>query len=363
MEDPWSWATVVLLGFVSLFFIMKLFSYLQPKPNLPPSPMALLVIGHFHLIGYRVHRSFHKLSAILGPLFHVRLGSVPFIVASDAATARELLREHEQCFIDRKTAETISRLSYKGRSFVFAPYGNYWRFMKKLCVTEALGAGKLKELQWVRKAEVRRFLGLLYEKAERREEVDVRAALMRLRNNVIGEMTMGRRFWETDGEADQVMNIAEETMAVMGTPNVADFVGLCKNIDPQQLRRRAEKVKCRFDNLMERILAEEEAGRQENSAKTATAGAFRCLLQVLLDIEISEGRGEKRMTREDIKSLSHVTTGITPDLFSFPPGFHGPPCSPISHSNFLHFRFLPCRVSSWARQTRRPSQWNGPWRS
>ncbi|CAA7409531.1 unnamed protein product [Spirodela intermedia] len=239
MKGLFSWATVVLLGFVSLFFIMKLFSYFQPKPSLPPSPMALPVIGHFHLIGYRVHQSFHKLSAILRPLFHVMLGSVPFIVASDAAAARDILREHEKCFVDRKTAETITRTGSK--------------------------------------EEARRFLGLLYEKAERRQEVDDGAALKRLSNNVICQMTMGRSC-ETDGEADQMMKIVEEAMAVMGTPNMADF----------QLRRRADEVHCSFDNLMERILVGEEAARKENSVKTAVAGAARSLLQVLLDIPISE---------------------------------------------------------------------------
>ncbi|CAA6675464.1 unnamed protein product [Spirodela intermedia] len=124
--------------------------------------------------------------------------------------------------------------------------------------------------------------------------------------NVICQMTVGRSFCQTDGEVNQMMNIVEETMTVMGTPNVADFVGFCGNIDLQQLRRRADKVHCSFDNLMERILVEEENARKENPPKTAAAGAARCLLQVLLDIHISEeGSTEKRMTREHIKSLIH----------------------------------------------------------
>ncbi|CAA6672320.1 unnamed protein product [Spirodela intermedia] len=297
MEELPSWASIVLTGFFSLIFILKLFVHLQP----PPSPMALPVIGHLHLIGYRVHQSFHKLSAILRPLLHVMLGSVPFIVASDAAAARDILREHEKCFVDRKAAETITRLTYEGRSFVFSPYGDYWRFMKKL------------ELQWIRKEEVRKLLGLLYEKAERRQDVDFGAALKSLSNNVICQMTV-----------NQMMNIVEETMTVMGTPNVADFVGFCGNIDLQQLRRRADKVHCSFDNLMERILVEEENARKENPPKTAAAGAARCL-QVLLDIHISkEGSTEKRMTREHINSLIHVTTRAktTTILFSFLSGFH-----------------------------------------
>ncbi|CAA6672350.1 unnamed protein product [Spirodela intermedia] len=272
MEDLRSWATAVLLGFFSLF-IMKLFAYHQIKPILPPSPMAFPLLGHLHLIGSNVHQSLHKLSTGLGPLFHIRLGSVPLLVASDAATARELLRDHEHSFPD---------------SFLFAPYSDYWWFMKKLCLSELLGGRRLVQLQWVRQDEIGRFLEMLRQKAERREEVDVGAELTRLTNNVICGMTMGRRCSGTDGEAEQVRRIVKETM---------------EKLDLQHLKARYENVHRRFDSLMERIL-EEEVLRTKESGKIGADGAVRYLLRVLLDIAEDEG-AKMRLTRDNIKGFIH----------------------------------------------------------
>ncbi|CAA7409534.1 unnamed protein product [Spirodela intermedia] len=302
MEDLRSWATAVLLGFFSLF-IMKLFAYHQIKPILPPSPMAFPLLGHLHLIGSNVHQSLHKLSTGLGPLFHIRLGSVPLLVASDAATARELLRDHEHSFPDRPSSEAITHLTYGGDSFLFAPYSDYWWFMKKLCLSELLGGRRLVQLQWVRQDEIGRFLEMLRQKAERREEVDVGAELTRLTNNVICGMTMGRRCSGTDGEAEQVRRIVKETMEVMGTPNVSDFVGICKKLDLQHLKARYENVHRRFDSLMERIL-EEEVLRTKESGKIGADGAVRYLLRVLLDIAEDEG-AKMRLTRDNIKGFIH----------------------------------------------------------
>ncbi|CAA6658524.1 unnamed protein product [Spirodela intermedia] len=237
--------------------------------------------------------SLYRLSTGLGPLFHIRLGSVPLLVASDAATARELLRDHELFFSDRQSSKAISHLTYGGRSFLFAPYGDYWRFMKKLCMSELLGGRMLEQLQGVRRDEIGTLLEMLQQKAERGEKMDVGAALTRLTNNVICGMTM-----------EGVKRMVKETVALIGTPNVADYVGICNNLDLQHLKSRYEDVHRRFDSLMERILKEEDALRTKKSGKTGADGVFRGLLHVLLDISEDEG-AEMRLSRENIKSFIH----------------------------------------------------------
>ncbi|CAB4278622.1 unnamed protein product [Prunus armeniaca] len=64
------------------------------------------------------------------------------------------------------------------------PYGDYWRFMKKLCMTE-LVSPKQERSHAIRHAEVAKFLRKMLGSATRKEMVDVGAELMRLTNNSI----------------------------------------------------------------------------------------------------------------------------------------------------------------------------------
>ncbi|TQD84747.1 hypothetical protein C1H46_029673 [Malus baccata] len=80
-----------LLFLFSVLFIIYL--VLRPaftsksETLLTPSPFALPIIGHFHLIGPLIHRSFYNLSLRFGPLFSIRLGSIPGIVAKKAESS------------------------------------------------------------------------------------------------------------------------------------------------------------------------------------------------------------------------------------------------------------------------------------
>ncbi|XLS61083.1 hypothetical protein HN51_015311, partial [Arachis hypogaea] len=57
--------------------------------------------------------------------------------------------------------------------FVFAPYGSYWKFMKKVCMLELLGGKMLLQLLHVRQQERKRFLSDLAKKGLASETVDI----------------------------------------------------------------------------------------------------------------------------------------------------------------------------------------------
>ncbi|KAF2307817.1 hypothetical protein GH714_032069 [Hevea brasiliensis] len=59
----------------------------------------------------------------------------------------------------------VDYLTYGSADFSFAPYGPYWKFMKKICVSELLGGRILDQFLPVRHEEIRRFLHLMLKKA------------------------------------------------------------------------------------------------------------------------------------------------------------------------------------------------------
>ena len=122
--------------------------------NPPPGPWRLPVIGSLHhLVGALPHRAMRDLARRHGPLMLLRLGELPVVVASSPDAAREVMRTHDAAFATRPRTATLRELSRDGLGVAFAPHGEHWRQLRKLCVTELLSARRVRSLRRGREAE------------------------------------------------------------------------------------------------------------------------------------------------------------------------------------------------------------------
>ncbi|CAL5356690.1 hypothetical protein CsSME_00046012 [Camellia sinensis var. sinensis] len=297
-------------GYIILFLIwltsiilLRAFFRNRATSHLPPSPLALPIIGHLHLLAPIPHQALHKLSTRYGPLIHIFLGSVPCLVASSPETAKELLRTHETSFSNRPLMAAVDYLTYGSQDFSFAPYGPYWKFMKKLCMSELLGGRTLDQLLPVRHDEIKRFIELLLRKAKAGEVVDVGGELVRVTNNVISRMIMSERCSEDEDEAGEVRKLIQETAELTGKFNLSDFIWFCKNLDLQGFRKRLKDVRDRFDEMMERIIKEHQDSRKKKKKENCDGDdTVKDLLHILLDISEDEN-SEIRLSKENIKAF------------------------------------------------------------
>ncbi|THG08608.1 cytochrome P450 93A3-like [Camellia sinensis] len=297
-------------GYIILFLIwltsiilLRAFFRNRATSHLPPSPLALPIIGHLHLLAPIPHQALHKLSTRYGPLIHIFLGSVPCLVASSPETAKELLRTHETSFSNRPLMTAVDYLTYGSQDFSFAPYGPYWKFMKKLCMSELLGGRTLDQLLPVRHDEIKRFIELLLRKAKAGEVVDVGGELVRVTNNVISRMIMSERCSEDEDEAGEVRKLIQETAELTGKFNLSDFIWFCKNLDLQGFRKRLKDVRDRFDEMMERIIKEHQDSRKKKKKENCDGDdTVKDLLHILLDISEDEN-SEIRLSKENIKAF------------------------------------------------------------
>ncbi|KAI9077316.1 hypothetical protein K1719_040760 [Acacia pycnantha] len=150
----------------STILVRSTFSIKQPKTRLPPSPLALPIIGHFLLLRPPVHQALHKLSSRYGPIFRIYLGSVPLFIVSSSKIAREILKTHEISFCNYPGSSAVRYLTYNAADFSFVPYGTYWKFMKKLCMSELLNGCMLDRLLPARQEEIHHFLQVILKKAQ-----------------------------------------------------------------------------------------------------------------------------------------------------------------------------------------------------
>ncbi|XP_008240968.1 PREDICTED: cytochrome P450 93A3-like [Prunus mume] len=292
----------IILFLVSVVLVRTILTKIQNKPRLPPSPMALPVIGHLHLLAPIPHQAFHKLSSRYGSLIHIFLGSVPCLVASSPDMAKEFLKTHEGSFSSRPSMAVVDYLAYGSSDFAFAPYGPYWRFMKKLCVSELLGGRTLDQLLPVRREELTSFVQLIRKKAKAAEAVDVGAALMTITNNIITRMTMGQSWSKNERDADVVRKVVKATAELKGRLNLSDLIWFCKNLDLQGFGKRVKELRDTFNTMMERVIEEHQEARKKRKELGEGGDGVKDLLDILLDISEDE-TSEFRLSRINIKAF------------------------------------------------------------
>ncbi|WVZ77583.1 hypothetical protein U9M48_025436 [Paspalum notatum var. saurae] len=152
---------LLLLLLVPLFFLLSTRRRAPNAQRLPPGPWALPVIGHLHHLAARglPHRAMRDLARRHGPhLMLLRFGEVPVVVASSPAAAREVMRTHDAAFASRPMSP-MSRLWFQGADgILFAPCGDAWRQLRRVCTQELLSARRVQAFRPVREDELRRLL-------------------------------------------------------------------------------------------------------------------------------------------------------------------------------------------------------------
>ncbi|KAL6141920.1 hypothetical protein ACLB2K_060206 [Fragaria x ananassa] len=105
----------------------KVQGWVSTVPSISSALTSTVPSMGFHLLSPHIHRSFHDLSLRFGPIFTLRLGSVPCIVVTSPELAKEFLKTLMLSFINRSETTAVEKMTYNA-SFAFAPYGNYWKF-------------------------------------------------------------------------------------------------------------------------------------------------------------------------------------------------------------------------------------------
>ncbi|XP_026397406.1 cytochrome P450 71B37-like [Papaver somniferum] len=94
------------------------------------------------------------LSKIYGPVMYLQYGRVPTVVISSVEAAEQVLKTQDAEFCNRLRLARRKRLSYNYVDMVFAPYGEYWREIRKVCVLELLSAKRVQSFKAVRAEEI-----------------------------------------------------------------------------------------------------------------------------------------------------------------------------------------------------------------
>ncbi|KAF3523067.1 hypothetical protein F2Q69_00046679 [Brassica cretica] len=288
----------IFLWLLTRFCLSAFFFKKQKDYNLPPSPPSLPVIGHLHhLLSVPSHKSFQKVSSKYGPLLHLRAFNISIVLVSSGSMAHEVLRTHGLNFAtrDREVPIMEKSLLFGSFGFVSAPYGDYWKFMKKLLVTRLLGSHSLERTRLIRGEELKTFRAMLFDKAAKSEAVDVGEEMMKLTNNSICRMIMGRKCSEENGEAEQIRSLVTKSLGLVRKFLIASTVGrLLKKVGISLFEKEIMEVSERYDELLEKIIKEHEENPNQKED--------RDMMDVLLGV-CADDNAEFKISRNQIKAL------------------------------------------------------------
>lgn len=192
--------------------------------------------------------------------------------------------------------------------------------MKKLSSNELLGSRTVNAFISVREKEYRRLLRVLADKSEAGEAVNVTEELLKLTNNIISQMMLGR--------AEEARAVIREVAQIFGEFNVSDYIWFFKHLDLQGFGKRIEDIHRRFDALVEKIITEREDLRKKKEngeiERDDREHQQKDFMDILLDFSEDEN-SEIKLTRAHIKALIVVRFSNQMESFyclhSFSPSF------------------------------------------
>uniref|UniRef100_A0A0E0LDW1 CUE domain-containing protein n=1 Tax=Oryza punctata TaxID=4537 RepID=A0A0E0LDW1_ORYPU len=312
MEQYLFLATVLIL---SLAFVK-----LRPRnngENPPPGPWQLPVIGSLHhLTGALPHRALRDLARCHGELMLLRLGELPVVVASSPAAAREVMRTHDAAFATRPQTATLRALTRDGLGVAFAPQGEHWRCLRKLCVTELLGARRVRCLRGGREAEAAFLVASVASMSASTttsEPVNVSSLVARYVTDAVVRAVVGDRISDRDAFLERL----EEGVKVAAGFTLADVFPSSRLARALSgAARRAEAHSREMTRLMDGVI-EEHCQRRAAAAAGWPDEEDEDLLDVLLRIQKDGGlqihldMGTIRVVIIDLFSAGSETTGTT----------------------------------------------------
>ncbi|GJN13281.1 hypothetical protein PR202_ga31634 [Eleusine coracana subsp. coracana] len=270
-----------------------------------PSPRGLPLIGNLHQLGALPHNNLAALAAKhAAPLMLLRLGSVPALVVSTADAARAAFRgTNDRAMSGRPAPIAAARLSYGLRNISFAPPEAFWRAARRACLSELLGAPRVRGFRGVREDEAAALVAAIADGAGTGSPVNLSEKLMATSNRIVRRVAFG-----DDSEAGvEVRAVLEETQKLLGAFFVADYVPWLGWLDALRgVRMRLEKNFHDLDAFYERVIEEHINKRGEISNKKEEED----LVDVLLHLH-----GDPA-TRSTFSSRDHIKGTLTDMLIA-----------------------------------------------
>ncbi|KAL3517325.1 hypothetical protein ACH5RR_024227 [Cinchona calisaya] len=246
-----------------------------------PGPRGLPFIGSMDLMVGLAH---HKIAAMAVAcqakrLMALSLGETRVIVTCNPDVAKEMLNSSD--FADRPVKESAYSLMFN-RAIGFAPYGVYWRTLRRIAATHLFCPKQIKGSEAQRFEIASQMVEMMMSRGGGGGENEVRVRdLLKLAslNNMMCSV-FGRKYRVQDKSewTDELRKLVDEGYQLLGIFNWSDHLPWLADFDLQKVRFRCSQLVPKVNLYVSRIIDEHKAARQRSDYE-------RDFVDVLLNLQ------------------------------------------------------------------------------
>lgn len=259
-----------------------------------PGPSGLPILGLvFAFTSSLTHRTLGKLATTFNatPLMAFSVGLTRFVISSHPETAKEIL--NSSAFADRPVKESAYELLFH-RAMGFAPYGEYWRNLRRISATHLFSPKRISSFGGFREKIGLKMVDQVSSSMDRNDVVEVKKLLHFASLNNVMMSVFGKSYDDFGddgchggggggGDGVELEKLVSEGYELLGIFNWSDHFPVVSWFDFQGVRKRCRELVSRVNVFVEAIINEHRERRSVNGGATAVHdGDF---VDDLLDLE------------------------------------------------------------------------------
>lgn len=192
------------------------------------------------------------------------LGDTRVIVTCNPDVAKEIL--NSPVFADRPVKESAYSLMFN-RAIGFAPYGVYWRTLRKIASNHLFSPKQIKRSETQRRVIANQIVKCLEKQSSSNEGLCFARDLIKTAslNNMMCSV-FGKEY-ELEHEHDEVnglRGLVEEGYDLLGTLNWTDHLPWLSEFDPQRIRSRCSNLVPKVNRFVNRIISDHRAQTRDS---------------------------------------------------------------------------------------------------
>ena len=291
---------VLLVLMLILYLFWRNVAIFFEKSCIPEPSGSWPLIGHLHLLGGKetLCKKLGALADKYGPLYSLKLGSRRVLVVSSWEIAKDCLANNDRTLATRANIAAGRHIGYNNAIFALAPYGEYWRNIRKIATVELLSSHRLEKLKHIRFSEMNLFVKELFElcaqnSAENCAQVTMNEVLERLTFNINLKMQVGKRFSTSsyaqgNSESWRYKKAIKQALYLSGIFVLADALPWLEWLDIQGHVRSMKKTAKELDSIIS-VWLDDHLRRKRESQGTCESDFMDVMLANLPEDVVISG--------------------------------------------------------------------------
>ena len=235
----------------------------------------------------------------------LHFGNVPVLVVSAANAAREVMKTNDIVFSNRPHRNMFDILLYGSKDVAAAPYGQYWRQIRGICVLHLLSAKKVQSFRALREQE----LALMMEKIKQCSScfmpVNLTDLFSTFANDIVCRAALGRRYSGEGGR--KLREPLSELVELLGASVLGDYIPWLDWLSHVNGGyARARRVARQFDEFLDEVIEEHVLRRGGHKHADVDGECQDDFVDILLELQKTNSSIGFQVDRTIIKALTLV---------------------------------------------------------